>query len=159
MASHFAVSSPSWYCESGQCLLPLLCSDENAPTSQTLDYELQMYLVSEVGFVKVLSVNNTVLYAESRIYSFLLVTEPQVYLSHLLGVQPMSLRHTFRISPSTDILNLHIPTTSGAQITSQRPSKQLLQHLKTHPRECGIIPPLTQLIPNKRMLRPRRLVK
>jgi hypothetical protein len=60
---------------------------------------------------------------------------------------------------STNIFNLHILSIPRPKITPQRPSKQLLQHLKANPTQSRIVPPLTQLIPDKRMLRPRWLVK
>jgi hypothetical protein len=44
------------------------------------------------------------------------------------------------------------------EVDLQGASKQLQQNLETHLRDRGIVPPLTQLISNERMLRPRDLV-
>ena len=60
---------------------------------------------------------------------------------------------------SADILNFPISTLPRPEIPIQRPPKQLQQHLETYPRNARIISPLTQLIPNERMLSPRNLVE
>ena len=57
------------------------------------------------------------------------------------------------------ILDLHITATPRPQIPPQRPPKQLLEHLEAHARQRRVVPPLGQLIPDERVLRPRVLVE
>ena len=63
------------------------------------------------------------------------------------------------IDHSADILNFPISTLPRPEITIQRPPKQLQHHLETYSRNARVISPLTQLIPNERMLSPRNLVE
>lgn len=56
------------------------------------------------------------------------------------------------------MLHCHGLPVPRPQINLQRPPKQLQQHLEARLRNRGIIPPLAELIPDKRVLRPRELV-
>lgn len=55
---------------------------------------------------------------------------------------------------------LHLPPPSfpSPKVRLQHPPKHLHQHLKTNLGNGRVIPPLAQLIPDKRVLRPRKLV-
>ena len=57
------------------------------------------------------------------------------------------------------MFHLPRPALFQSQIRLQRPPEQLLQHRPAHPTDPRIIPPLAQLVADKRMLRPRRLVE
>lgn len=64
-----------------------------------------------------------------------------------------------RLAASTNILHLHIMPISRSQIPCQRPSEQLEQHLKTYPRDRGVIPSLAELITDEGVLGPSHLVE
>lgn len=59
----------------------------------------------------------------------------------------------------TNIFNLLPPAIPRPQISPQRPPKHLQQHLKANLRHERIVPPLAQLVPYKRVLGVRHLVK
>ena len=67
------------------------------------------------------------------------------------------MKYTF--DQSADILNLPISTFSRPEITTERPPKQLQQHLEANASNARVISALTQLIPDERMLSPGNLVE